>query len=47
MQCFFFFIYLWGWAGTIPLLLQQFIGLLCQPWMIDGDDCGAVGGINE
>jgi hypothetical protein len=24
-----------------PLLLWLFIGLLCQPWMIDGDDYGA------
>jgi hypothetical protein len=30
-----------------PQLLQSFIGLLYQPWMIDGDDCGAIGGINE
>jgi hypothetical protein len=29
------------------LLLRQFIGLLYQSWMIDGDDCGAVGGVNE
>jgi hypothetical protein len=30
-----------------PLLLRPFIGLLYQPWMIDGDDCGAIGGMNE
>jgi hypothetical protein len=24
-----------------------YIGLLYQPWMIDGDDCGAVGDMNE
>jgi hypothetical protein len=30
-----------------PLLLRPFIGLLYQPWMIDGDDCGAVGGLDE
>jgi hypothetical protein len=30
------------------LLLQPFIGLLYQPWMIDDDDdCGANSGINE
>jgi hypothetical protein len=29
------------------LLLQPFIGLLCQPWMIDGDDYRAVRGVNE
>jgi hypothetical protein len=30
-----------------PLLLWPFIWLLCQPWMIDGDDCGAISGVNE
>jgi hypothetical protein len=30
-----------------PLVLRQLIGLLYQPWMIDGDDCGAVGGMND
>jgi hypothetical protein len=30
-----------------PLLLQPLIGLLRQPWMMDGDDCGAVSGMNE
>jgi hypothetical protein len=30
-----------------PLLLRPFIGLLYQPWMRDGDDCGAVSGMNE
>jgi hypothetical protein len=36
-------------AGTesSPLLLHPFISLLCQPLMIDGDDCGAVSGLNE
>jgi hypothetical protein len=29
-----------------PLLLRPFIGLLYQPWKTDGDDCGAVGGMN-
>jgi hypothetical protein len=29
------------------LLLRPFIGLLYQPWMVDGDDCGAIGGMNE
>jgi hypothetical protein len=24
-----------------PLLLTPFVGLLYQPWVIDGDDCGA------
>jgi hypothetical protein len=31
----------------IPPLLWTFIGLLYQPWMIDGDDCGAVSAMNE
>jgi hypothetical protein len=30
-----------------PLLLEPFIGLLYQPWMIDDDDCGAIGGMND
>jgi hypothetical protein len=30
-----------------PLLQRPFIGLLYQCWMIDGDDCGAIGGMNE
>jgi hypothetical protein len=30
-----------------PLLLRPVIGLLYQPLVIDYDDCGAVGGINE
>jgi hypothetical protein len=36
-------------AGVEPslLLLRPFIGLLYQPWMIDGDDCGAISGMNE
>jgi hypothetical protein len=30
-----------------PMLLRSFIGLLYQPWTLDGDDCGAIGGMNE
>jgi hypothetical protein len=30
-----------------PLLLRPFIGLSYQPLMIDGDDCGAIDGMNE
>jgi hypothetical protein len=35
-------------SGVEPssLLLRSFIGLLYQPWMIDGDDCGAISGMN-
>jgi hypothetical protein len=25
-----------------PLLVRPFIGLLYQPWMVDGDNCGAI-----
>jgi hypothetical protein len=28
-----------------PLLLRPLIGLLYQPWMMDGEDCGAMGGM--
>jgi hypothetical protein len=36
-------------AGVEPsrLLLRPFIGLLYQPLINDGDDCGAVSGVNE
>jgi hypothetical protein len=27
--------------------LRPFIGLSYQPWIIDGDDCAAIGGMNE
>jgi hypothetical protein len=30
-----------------PLLLRPFIGLLYKHWMTDGDDCGAVSGMND
>jgi hypothetical protein len=30
-----------------PLLLRPFIASFYQPWMIDGDDCGAITGMNE
>jgi hypothetical protein len=30
----------------IPQLLWTFIGQLHKPWVIDGDDCGAVSGMN-
>jgi hypothetical protein len=32
-------------VGVEPslLLLRPLIGLLYHPWMVDGDDCGAVG----
>jgi hypothetical protein len=42
------FLFIYG-AGVepSPLLLRPFSVLLYQPWMIDGDDCGAVGEMNE
>jgi hypothetical protein len=30
-----------------PVLPLQFIGLLHQPWMIDGDDCVTFSGMNH
>jgi hypothetical protein len=30
-----------------PLLLRPFIGLLHQSWMLEGDDCGAISGMND
>jgi hypothetical protein len=35
----FLFIYGAGMEPS-PLLMRSFIGLFCQSWMIDGDDCG-------
>jgi hypothetical protein len=44
------FCVIYYWVGAEPnplLLLRPFIGLLYQPWMIDGDDCGVVGAMND
>jgi hypothetical protein len=41
-----FFIY-GAEAKPGPLLPRPFIGVLYQPWMIDGGDCGAIGGMDE
>jgi hypothetical protein len=38
---------LFNGAGVEPITLQPYIGLLYQPWMIDGDDCSEIGGMNE
>jgi hypothetical protein len=35
----------WGWSGTNPLLLRLLNDLLYQPWMMNDDECGAIGGI--
>jgi hypothetical protein len=40
-------LFFYGWSGTSPPVLWPFIGVLYQPWMIDGDDCGAVSGMKE
>jgi hypothetical protein len=40
------FIY-WAGVETSPLTLRSFIGLSCRPWMVDGDDCVAISGMNE
>jgi hypothetical protein len=40
------FIYVAGVALN-PLLLRPFIGVLYQPWMVDGDNCGAINGMNK
>jgi hypothetical protein len=45
-QIFFLFIYLTR-VELSPLLLRPLIGLLYQSWMKDGDDCGAVSGMND
>jgi hypothetical protein len=42
---FFLFIYGTG-VEPSPLLLRPLIVSLYQPWVIDGDDCGAVGSVN-
>jgi hypothetical protein len=44
----YFFLFIYG-AGVEPsrLLLRPLIGLLYQPLLIDGDDYGAVSGMNE
>jgi hypothetical protein len=42
------FLFIYG-AGVepSPLLLGTSVGLVYQPWTIDGDDCGAISGMNE
>jgi hypothetical protein len=43
-----FFLFLYGTGVELsPLLLQPFIGPLYQPWMLDGDDCGTISGMND
>jgi hypothetical protein len=42
------FLFIFGAGGqSSPLSLREFIGLLYQPWMIDGDDFGAIIRMNE
>jgi hypothetical protein len=40
-------IYLSVWSASKSNIILTYIGLLYQPWMIDGDDCRAVNGMNE
>jgi hypothetical protein len=43
----YYFLFLFeGGVEPRPLLLRPFIGLLYQPWVTDGDDCGAISGTN-
>jgi hypothetical protein len=43
---FFLFTY-WAGVGPSPLLLLPLIGLLYQLWMMDGDDCEGISGMDE
>jgi hypothetical protein len=38
---------MWGWSGTKSAITAASYGLLYQPWMNDGDDCGAVSWMSE
>jgi hypothetical protein len=40
----YFFLVSWGGVRLSPLGTAAIIGLLYQPWMIDDDECKAVGG---
>jgi hypothetical protein len=42
-----FFIYVMDWSGTEATVTAALIGLLYQPWMIDGDCSGVISGMNE
>jgi hypothetical protein len=47
---YYLFIYLFIYcAGVEPsqLLLRPLIVLMYQPWIIDDDDCGEIGGMND
>jgi hypothetical protein len=33
--------------GGVYKLMKLLFGLLYPPWTIDGDDCGAISGVNE
>jgi hypothetical protein len=34
-----------GWSETGAIINEATTGLLYQPWMMEDDECGAVGGI--
>jgi hypothetical protein len=40
-------LFVWVGVEPNPLLLWPFNGPLYQPWMIDGDDCGTISGMNH
>jgi hypothetical protein len=42
-----FFVYPWACNEIEFTITASFIDLLFQPWMIDGDDSGAISGMNE
>jgi hypothetical protein len=37
----------WAAVGPSLLFLKPLLVLLYQPWMMDGDDCGAISEMNE
>jgi hypothetical protein len=44
---YYLFIYLTAGVEPSPQLLWPLIGLLYQPWKVYGNDCEAIGGINN
>jgi hypothetical protein len=41
-----FLVYLSGWSRTESTVTEATYWLFYQPWLVDGDDCTAVGGMN-
>jgi hypothetical protein len=42
MLCVFFSLSFFAGVEPSPLVLMPFIGPFYQPWIIDGDNCGAM-----